>query len=723
MTTQADDYRHCVAIYYPGFSSLHPSPLPMQSNKYISLSQGVTATLASYDELLLRYGIRVQLPRYLKAQRMRNFVKDAFWWMFLEHFVSVDLEVLLQQVKGNTLVSDEDMKAFQFDTVVATHIQPVLDEEDREQVYRQANIDADIVPTLPILRRDANIGAPTRHRLRDVAKKLPSHLVRGTQLTNRTLEDVTIVGSPRCASALSMAEAVESRPQSATRTQRRRLRGTTSPGASGLALSLTSLSSSEDEYGDGYASDASSVLSTVSGALRVTTFSNSRALLHKLPLDVRLQIAAKEQHQLFTRMSLNYGALCNEHMGLNVGLKDAITRILPEVLSQLIFFLFAKAIPFATKLLDIPFQISLGQKLSFWIGGVERIYNVRAWGIHAYLDPVKRHRKQSRTSSVRRSASSKTKDGNRSGNGSYAPAPPSSARTQSTAGAPVRILSFTMGPRMTNERSSDTASIPAVASGREHSAATVSDSLENSKKVSDLTPSPRNLSRGARSSDAPSARRSDWSAPAKRSDAPPLFTVGDGTPILMNDGTSSPTLRSAKSMRRVPGGPQSRSPRVPLPGSPPEDALAKKKDTLLKQDMEAMKQELNKFKTTHTFAQFHYSGHMTRQVPTFRDADVEVDVNSGKLQGVEERLPSRIAQAFVIGPKKRNVQVIKKDLESKFLSTQPWYAGKNQKIFIKDTMTIGTKFATNNWSPLLHRFMLTNGEDNLRPLETMNWTL
>ncbi|CUE73742.1 Hypothetical protein, putative, partial [Bodo saltans] len=351
MSTQADDYRHCSPIYYPGFSSLHPSPLPAQNNKHISLSLGISATLSCYEEILLRYGIRSQLPKYLKHTKMKNFVKDAFWWMFLEHLVSVDLELLLQQVKGNTLVSDEDMKAFQFDTVVPTHLQadsysPEAGSQEQRDMLRSAGVDEELIPTLPRMRPDASIGAPTRHRLRDAAKKAPAHLIRGQTITNRNVQDIALVGSPRCASALSLADTIESRPQTPLRSSRRNRQQpnnhpTSSVGDPSLPWPISShqrhevISPTSDEEhcsdeGDdtGDDSDTSSNAS-VSSAMRVTTFSNTRAQLHKLPLEVRLQIAAKEQHQLFTRMAMNYGSMCTQTLGMNVGMKDAITRLLP----------------------------------------------------------------------------------------------------------------------------------------------------------------------------------------------------------------------------------------------------------------------------------------------------------------------------------------------------------------------------------------------------------
>jgi hypothetical protein len=795
MSTQADDYRHCSPIYYPGFSSLHPSPLPVQNNKHISLSLGISATLSCYEEILLRYGIRAQLPKYLKHTKMKNFVKDAFWWMFLEHFVSVDLELLLQQVKGNTLVSDEDMKAFQFDTVVPTHLQadsfsPDAGSQEQREMLRSAGVDEDLIPTLPRMRPDASIGAPTRHRLRDAAKKAPAHLIRGQTIANRSVQDIALVGSPRCASALSLADSIESRPQTPVRSQRNRHHhhpSTTEGEDPSLSLPPNSIHRNEvvsptsdddrfDEGDDGDDSDVSSNAS-VTSAMRITAFSNSRVQLNKLPLQVRLQISAKEQHQLFTRMAMNYGSMCTQTLGMNVGMKDAITRLLPEILSQLVFYLFTKAIPYATKLLDIPFQISLGQKFSFWLGGVERIYNVRAWGIHAFLDPVKRTRKQSRAGSVRRSQSpgsslkhsTRGVDRSNSGSGSRSSSHTAAGAQHSPSippppTAPRRILSFVMTPRNVETRSdSDTGGLlPRLQT--DASAAHEQTTAETPERIP-APPIGRPASRGlpstasfvigsARSSDAPSraptntarsssttsrgtsdapppVRKSDWGSAQKlRSDASPalLFVVGDNNTSNSPEGVSSP-LRSVKSMRR-PGGGSNPSSRPHRPNGfsefgtlVPDDPVAKKKEAQLKQDLDAMKAELNKFKSMHTFAQFHYSGHVTRQVPTFRDADAEVDTASGKLAGVEERLPARIAQAFVIGPKKRNVQVIKKDLESKFLTNQPWYASKHQRTFIKDTAASATKFATNNWSPLLHRFMLSNGEENLRPVETMNWTV
>lgn len=777
MTSQADDYRHCTPLYYPGFSSLHPSPLPLQNGKQVSLSHGIGAVLSCYEEMLLRLGIRNKMPKYMKHPHMKDFVKDAFWWVFLEHFVSVDFELLLQQVKGNTLVNDDDMRAFQFDTVVPTHIQVA----DDEPSLHAAGISTELLPTLPVLKTDASVGAPTRHRLRDAGKKDPAHLSKSSN-SNRKMDDVALIGSPRCVSALSIAESVEGH----TQTKAPRFIQSAGFGAfgessfvGGASMAALAPSPRGPQCGDDSDSDASeaSTASTVSSAMRVTTFSNTRVQLHKLPQEIRLQIAAKEQHQLFTRMAMNYGSMCTETMGMNVALKDAITRLLPEVLSQLTYYLFARSIPYAMRLLDIPFQLNLGQTFSFWIGGIERIYNVRNWGVHAYLDPIKRMRKMSRNQSVkspsshgpRKSAATARERGfsskelsisgrNRSTvAGSVSPAPPRSSNANNDGGGGLhRDISVMNISRRTDQTAvRGTSDPPPPPMGSRNS----SDTSTASKKNSD-SPSTSIAATGRRSdimiptrpsdappskkvtpriSDAPSARKAtlDLAAiTARKSDAPPSFIVGeainDAASTAGSDaGRGSPhatnSFRTVKSMRRYPPGAlgragKDRGANYLSSGNDSEDRAAHRREQIVRNDIEGMKNELGKLRTTHTFAQFHYSGHMTRQVPTFRDADIEVDPTSGKLAGVEERLPARIAHAFAIGPKKRNIQVIKEDLDSKFLSNAPWYAGRGQRVPIKDHSSVH-KFALNNWSPLLHRFMAANGEENLRPVEVMNWTV
>lgn len=150
---------------------------------------------------------------------------------------------------------------------------------------------------------------------------------------------------------------------------------------------------------------------------------------------------------------------------------------------------------------------------------------------------------------------------------------------------------------------------------------------------------------------------------------------------------------------------------------------------MVKMEVDKAKAELLKVRTTHTFSQFHYSGMTTRQVATFRDTEDGVSSSPRTGGGTGEEpvqnnvpLPSRLAQAFAIGPRKRNLQVIKKDLDSKFLSNPPWYAKKGQRVTMKDEVGM-TRFSLNNWSPLLHRYMLANGEENLRQAEFMNWTV
>jgi hypothetical protein len=122
-------------------------------------------------------------------------------------------------------------------------------------------------------------------------------------------------------------------------------------------------------------------------------------------------------------------------------------------------------------------------------------------------------------------------------------------------------------------------------------------------------------------------------------------------------------------------------------------------------EVAAMRQDLTRLTTTHTFSQVHYS----------RDT-------RGRADATNVTGPGRTANVFQVGPQKRTVQVIKADLDARYQTNAPWYGNQKIKTRLKDQS--GTaKFALANWSPLLHRFMLSNGAHNGGRDDAIRWTV
>jgi hypothetical protein len=121
--------------------------------------------------------------------------------------------------------------------------------------------------------------------------------------------------------------------------------------------------------------------------------------------------------------------------------------------------------------------------------------------------------------------------------------------------------------------------------------------------------------------------------------------------------------------------------------------------------------DLSKMRTTQTFSQFHYSNLIVKKAVVFKD-DEDDESDAVETQSLTQRGPRR----------QRTVAVIQKDLEKKFQAAAPWYNKPGGHVFIADKSN-SAKFSLTNWSPLLHRYMLANGENNPMQPKSLTWTL
>lgn len=682
--SQADEYRNCSAIVYPGFNAQRPAPPPIQNGKAVSVTAALDSAVVCNMEQLGKRGVGREFHRFVTTDiQLKDFVRDSFWWFFLEYFVSVDFDALLSNVKANTMVSESDMAAFAFEGAVPMFASPGSMASTVSAQFAQSHHLPDIKPNLV-----DKTGALNKQQQESIDAEIalglripmPPHLC-GMHCENRRAEAVAQVGSPRILSAVALATSIHNSnlaltakplaggrsrkpgdagggggsintpqqslfgaspsgiisnsnldtkptqiftPRRPSKAQGTAIAGGTSVlrilppaldstpsvtdgssgGAGGGILSAPRSGSRSPPRDDGdcpsddddATSSGSSAASSVASALTVSKFPSSSYTLHALPVQARLQVAAKEQHQLFTRMAQNYRQLMMTLLPHVTSLKDGISRFLPEIVAQAMFYLYSKSMPFASKLLGPDFQLGIGRLLSFWMGGVQRDYNVLAWQIHNFLDPTLKKKRRASRHSI------------------------SHARRKSSKGMSAQAM--------------------------------MSKLTEQVAKI------------GAQST------RGGFDEMAALSTS----TVASDDPL---------------------------------------DPVEIRKKALVQQDVSVMADQMAKIRTTHTFSQYHYTGGVTRQATSHANASSDDTSN----------LPKRIAQSYSVTNGKRNVQVIKKEIDGRFREQLPWYCKADARVTKRDGTSRSTTFSLSNWSPLMHRYMLTGGEDNKAVAKSIFWTV
>lgn len=137
-----------------------------------------------------------------------------------------------------------------------------------------------------------------------------------------------------------------------------------------------------------------------------------------------------------------------------------------------------------------------------------------------------------------------------------------------------------------------------------------------------------------------------------------------------------------------------------------EDTPEARKRLAVEREVATMTQDLKRLAVTHTFSQAAYA----------KGAG-----NRGRVEGGVPA-PDRVTKAYHIGPRKRTVQVIKEDLDAKYRETVPWYGNPRHRVPLRDERTGTSKFALRNWSPLLQRFLISTGSDNMNRPDSIKWT-
>ena len=735
--SQADEYRNCTGVFYPGFHAEGPSPPPVQNGKPVSITAALDSSVSCNMDALQKRGVAREFQKLIGDKRLKDFLRDAFWWFFLEYFVSVDFDALLSTVKSNTLVSELEMAAFAFEGVVPVYLHNHTGKEDEQQKLAELS-------TLPQIKPNLidKTGAP-RHEVvsTEVALGLkfpiPPHLC-GIHCENRHADVIAVVGSPRVASAMALANSIHGRA------------GRTSPSgdfgkSTSQSLSMTRSRSpmsardgGDNSDNDDACSTSSAASSVISTALSVSRFPTSNYVLHSLPPHVRLQVAAKEQHQLFTRMASNYKAVVLSMLPLHFAVKDAVSRLLPDILAQAVFYLFCRSMPYAMKLLGPDVQLGIGQYLSFWIGGVQRNFNVLNWPIHSFLDPTaKKKRRASRHSIVHRRKSSHmnsqsilaklaeqvSKIGSpRNGTGSQLQSHENTNNTNTTASnvkVEANAVRTSSGENLARKSSSRVKHFASPDGGGAGGVAVPTSTM--TRTISSIQ-SPKSALRVI----IPNSNSSADKAPATASSGsglkpspPPTAHGGSLTEGGVANNTPKSRPNTGAHISSSAGGPFVTDSIASLQGAPTigtssgETAAAEmRKALLVKQDVDAMRTEMMKMRTTHTFSQYHYTGTVTRQA-TAQATSTDEGSN----------LPKRIAQSYVVTTGKRNVQVIKKELDERFREQLPWYCKQDDRVSIRDSCSRSTTFSLSNWSPLMHRQMLASGEDNKATPIPMFWTV
>lgn len=344
MSSQAVEHQNATPVHYPGFDPQRPFKLPMQNGKDVDHRVAFMRALHGDADSLRHTGIRKEMHRLLMSTRMQHFFLDAFWWTFLEHFAAVDLDSMVDRAKKNALVNDVEIQTYMLVPHAPRARQPVAKQQDVPSPTPKS-------PRIKIRREDFDV---------------PKHLA-AVRSANRNISDIVSIGSPR------------------------------SPSVDSLLSSLASVDAvSEGSWDDASSSvsSASTVGLRVENGMRIKNFRVSQPALDKLDDAARNSIVAREQHQLFTRMAENYSKTLQKLSKRHRSVKDAVTRQLPEILSQALYYCFVHVLPYATALLDNEFQTTIARRVHFWLGGVDRCSGAKGWGIHAVL---RKEREKART--------------------------------------------------------------------------------------------------------------------------------------------------------------------------------------------------------------------------------------------------------------------------------------------------------------------------------------
>ena len=488
-------------------------------------------------------------------------------------------------------------------------------------------------------------------------------------------------------------------------------------------------SSTSSSLASSHASDAA-----LDRILQFKRFAPTYPSLSQLPPEVRDSIVTKEQHQLFTRMSFAHAAIVRYVSALLPTTKDAITRFLPDLLAQAIFAAFFRALPYATYLLDYPFQVQVAKTLSFWLYGVERIaMHPKNWAVHVLLDSPYRRATTSLPSSSgkkKRTSLAALIDGD----GRAKETKSSKARRLLNASSPSSVAAE--GPHQaTAEPLARVPAPPAIPSRTRRVAPSATAARENDSAKHE----------GQRTTSNATAAQQ----PAVGAVAPAAGEVGPPLP------QSSSSIASTSELPQVVSDEVSMAPSSSVAfdlglAPPPRSAAAFGKQSayadIVRRAVDDMNRDMHRLRSTHTFSIYHYGG-----VANEGDDAVVVggvgasppraqiaDAAGGRGRkgtaaagddggGGKPKAPSRVAGAHALGPRKRTVQVIKEELDAKYREHIPWFANQRHRLPIKEHVT-ETKFELHNVSPLFQRFLLVHGSGVQSGLpdsasECIQWTV
>jgi hypothetical protein len=616
-------------VTYPGYNPAGPYGLPPVNGAQTSQRKLIERVLKANGHTLQKYGVKRDLGLFTVSKPMQLFLLDAFWWLFLEHFSAIDFGGMAERTRRDNLVTETEVLTYMGGTSSGTQ------------------------PKRPMKAVTTRAGAASSSRkLQGGDGELPAHLTR-LRGRLRNGEDVVRCGTP------SLSEVKLATLSSVL------------GGKIGVAVDSddeASLASTSNlEYSP--RSDVSSVtrlsdisydsVQTVDGLLRVTNFPMTFPSLTRLPPEVRTSVVAREQHQLFTRMAAHYAQAVQQLAPKHFTIKDAITRLLPDVIAQTLFAAFWESIPYATQLFEMEFQRDVAATINLWIGGVVKTVHTRNWPIHHTLNTIYKKPLKRQGSSV----SGKVKDStNRGAHSARLPHPPVAVR------APHAPPS-SMKPARSSARLLDA---PGSSAG-----GSVRDPVLSGRRTSRIA--------------LLDTKNKPVAADASNS------LVGPTPPT----GTNKPSAAGTSTGGFEP-------PRINPLTPEEEEALTpdERRQRSVNQQVAMLYQDMSRIKNTHTFSQAHYQ----------RSAVGRAAVESGMVAQ-----PFRTANVHQLGPQKRTVQVIKQDLDAKYRGSVPWYGNPKQKVRLRE-QTGTAKFALYNWSPLLHRFMLSNGADNPNRPESIRWT-
>jgi hypothetical protein len=637
-------------VLYPGYNPAGPYALPPVQGTTQSQRELLFKVLQANGHTINKYGIKRDITGFILSAPMQLFALDAFWWLFLEHFAAVDFHTMVERTRRNVLVTDSEVLTYMGTTAGLATSQP-------KRPMKKEGSEATLV--------GAKATAPKVRSKVGNEPALPPH-VNGLRGRLRDAEDIMRVATPSLSHGKlrELANVLDDRVGVAVDSDDEASIASTS--------SLEYSPRSDISNGTRLSDLSTESLHTIDGVMRVTHFPMTFPSLARLDPAVRSSVVAREQHQLFTRMAAHYAQALQRLAPRHYTIKDAVTRLVPELLAQTLFAAFWQSIPYATQLFDLSFQRDLAGTLSLWIGGIMKTTNPRYWPVHHVLNTVyKKTPKKQPVVTVKANESFRVRKATSnakltkladSGHG-RAPSSLNSARTSLSGASPkAGLLDIKASPGVQSTpgtlKLSGIGSLTSRVARRERRLVEF-DGIEQVENASFM------------------------SVPAKPLPTPhPPATLKPGhlppqSANLHLDENDEFVLSPAQRRRRA-----------------------------VEQDVAAMRQDLIRMTTTHTFSQLHYTQ----------------DTKGRANKEVAEK-PSRTANVHQIGPQKRTVQVIKADIDARYRDTVPWYGNPKQRIRLREQQASTAKFALCNWSPLLHRFMLSNGTDNNGRLDSIRWTL